>query len=502
MIPQYALGIVAALCLSVAVLLNANKRLYHHPLSKYPGPSLAALTPFYKAYYDIIKDGGWAEHLEYLHARYGTIVRVGPNELHFSDPNAYNDIYGMGTRHTKQQEMYNCFATDRSVFAMSDHHEVMQRRNLIGPFFSRRAILKLEKTVQGKIDVLVSRLQEYHFMKKSANLDLAFRALSLEVITAYCFATSSNALNSDNFQNGILEAIDQTLPMIWVFKHFPLIKTLLLGVPECFASVLKPSTKGILEQRKQMGSQIDQILKDPSSLQNADHETIYHHFLTPQPDNPRLPPIHRDWLLDEGLYLRFAGSDTVGNTCTVATYHILNNKDVHCKLFQVLKEAWPDKDTPASYETLEKLPYLTAVIKESLRLAHGVVSPLPRIVGPSDAEIAGVIVPAGTVVSMGATILHKNPNIFPQPMSFEPERWLKDDSFELEKYLVSFSKGPRSCLGINLAWCELYLIIGTVFRKLDLTPDNASIENISFREYFVPVHRGRHFHAFVSPTAE
>lgn len=202
-------------------------------------------------------------------------------------------------------------------------------------------------------------------MKKSANLDLAFRALSLEVITAYCFATSSNALNSDNFQNGILEAIDQTLPMIWVFKHFPLIKTLLLGVPECFASVLKPSTKGILEQRKQMGSQIDQILKDPSSLQNADHETIYHHFLTPQPDNPRLPPIHRDWLLDEGLYLRFAGSDTVGNTCTVATYHILNNKDVHCKLFQVLKEAWPDKDTPASYETLEKLPYLVSDLSTS-----------------------------------------------------------------------------------------------------------------------------------------
>jgi len=154
--------------------------------------------------------------------------------------------------------------------------------------------------------------------------------------------------------------MDQTLPMIWVFKHFPLIKKLLLGVPECFASVLKPSTKGILEQRKQMGSQIDEILKDPSSLQNADHETIYHHFLTPQPDNQRLPPITREWLLDEGLYMRFAGSDTVGNTCTVATYHILSNKHVHQKLMSVLREAWADRDAPASYEILEKLPYLVS----------------------------------------------------------------------------------------------------------------------------------------------
>lgn len=62
----------------------------------------------------------------------------------------------MGTRHTKQPDMYSCFATDLSVFAMFDHHEVTQRRNLIGPFFSRRAILKLEQTVQGKVSSIFS----------------------------------------------------------------------------------------------------------------------------------------------------------------------------------------------------------------------------------------------------------------------------------------------------------------------------------------------------------
>ncbi|KAH9479251.1 Cytochrome P450 monooxygenase [Psilocybe cubensis] len=491
---------VAFVALVALTAYYAIKRLHYHPLSKYPGPVLAALTSWYRAYYDIVKDGGWSEHLEYLHSKYGKIIRIGPNELHFSHPRAYNEIYGIGTRHIKQPEMYSCFSTDKSVFAMVDHHEVMQRRNLIGPFFSRRAILNLEKTVQEKIDLLVSRLLEYTPRKQSANLDLAFRATSLEVITSYCFARSSNALDSRNFQNEILSAIDQTLPMIWVFKHFPLVKRILLGVPECFASVLKPSTTGILEQRRQMGSQIDQILKDPTSLHSADHETIYHHFITPQPDNERMPPVHRDWLLDEGLYLRFAGSDTVGNTCTVAAYYILSSPHVHRKLFQSLLEAWPDKEMPASYETLERLPYLTAVIKESLRMAHGVVSPLPRIVGPADAVISGEVIPAGTVVSMAAPILHRNAEIFPNPLTFIPERWLKDESAELEKYLVAFSKGPRSCLGINLAWCELYLIIGTVFRKLDLTPDSPSIDNISFREYFVPIHRGRHFHAFVAPT--
>ncbi|KAF8997881.1 cytochrome P450 [Cyathus striatus] len=479
--------------------VSSTKRLFYHPLSRFPGPPAAAITLLYKAYFDIILDGGWAEHLEYLHDIYGTIIRVGPNELHFSEPSAYNEIYGMGTKFSKHPAMYSSFATDLSVFALFDHHEATQRRNLIGPFFSRRAILNLENTVRSKVDGLISRLLMQGSSKKSADLDLAFRSTSLDIITSYCFASKTPSNQAPHeFQKDILASIDGTLPMIWVFKHFPFIKYLLLGVPEIFASVLKPSTVGILEQRRQMGKQIDYIMKDPSSLDNVDHETIYHYFLNPQEDNQRLPPITREWLLDEGLYMRFAAGDTVGNTCTVAAYHVLTNEHVHKTLTQELREAWPDKDLWLGLESLEKLPYLTAVIKESLRMAHGVVTPLPRVIGPHEAEISGTIIPPGTVVSMGAMIMHRNPRIFTDPSRFYPERWLQDDSQGLEKYLVSFSKGPRSCLGINLAWCELYLIIGAIFRRLDMEADSPSPENVSFREYFVPLHRGKHLQAFIS----
>jgi len=141
-LPSMSVIVCLAVFLVSANVAQAIKLLYFHPLARYPGPLLAASTMWYKTYYDIVMDGGWAEHLEHLHSVYGKIVRIGPNELHFSDPRAYNDIYGMGTRHQKQPELYACFSTDLSVFAMYNHHEVMQRRNLIGPFFSRRAILK------------------------------------------------------------------------------------------------------------------------------------------------------------------------------------------------------------------------------------------------------------------------------------------------------------------------------------------------------------------------
>ena len=59
------------LCLLLATVVQSIRRLYFHSLARYPGPSLAALTLWYKAYYDIIMDGGWAEHLEHLHTVYG-----------------------------------------------------------------------------------------------------------------------------------------------------------------------------------------------------------------------------------------------------------------------------------------------------------------------------------------------------------------------------------------------------------------------------------------------
>lgn len=136
----------------------------------------------------------------------------------------------------------------------------------------------------------------------------------------------------------------------------------------------------------------------------------------------------------------------------------------------------------------------------------GVVSPAPRVVGPSSVKIVGVDVPAGvriipsvllwashlpfvqTIVSISSPFLHENPDIFSDPLTFNPDRWLQPNSRELENYLVPFSRGPRSCLGIkyspsyfpipwlftcglhlySLAWCELFITFANIFRHLDM----------------------------------
>jgi len=300
------------------------------------------------------------------------------------------------------------------------------------------------------------------------------------------------------FQHPILHAMTQQLTLMWVLHAFPILRKIFpfLGP---ILMLIDHSIKATVDFRGRMAAQVDELLQDPEALKRAEHETVYHHLMTRRPgkDQHDIPP--RNSLLSEGVSLVVAGSDAGGGTLTVGVFHVLRNKRVSSLLIKELDAAWPDRNAIMKFEDLEKLPYLTAVIKESLRLFSGVVSPSPRIVGPSSTRIAGVDVPAGTSVSITTPFLHHNPDIFYDPMTFIPERWLESNSRELENFLVPFARGPRSCLGINLAWCEMYLILGNMFRKINMEIYDTSIEDFKHKMYFLPVFTGKHLRAKVRP---
>jgi cytochrome P450 len=62
---------------------------------------------------------------------------------------------------------------------------------------------------------------------------------------------------------------------------------------------------------------------------------------------------------------------------------------------------------------------------------------------------------------MTSVLVHLNPRIFPDPHDFIPERWIENP--RLSKYLVSFTKGSRQCIGINLAYAEIYVCLANLF---------------------------------------
>ncbi|KAK0458615.1 cytochrome P450 [Desarmillaria tabescens] len=483
---------IIALALLGYVLYLVTSRLLFHPLRTFPGPRLAALTSWYQTYFESFCDGAFVDHLENLHKIYGPIIRINPRELHFSTPQAYFTIYSSQVKFAKDPKFYFAFNEDESSFGYTDRVLAKKRREVLNPLFSRRSILRLEHIIQSKVDLLVARLLE-DYTDKPANLHFAFKSTTMDVITAYCYAHSFDALLCPDFTHPVLLSSERAMPMITSIRRFPVLQ-ILHHLPESLTKLLSPETVGFVELRKALLAQIEGILADPSSL-DAMHDTIYNYFLSPEKLKSQQVPSKKS-LLDEAQNLLFAGTDTTTNAMTVGFFYVLNDPAIHAKLTSEIFAAWPIRESSISYEVLEKLSYLTAVLKEALRMSAGVPISMPRIVD-TPTYIDGVEVPAGTAVGVGCTFVLMNEEIFPQPHAFQPERWLQQDSQSLEKYLVPFSRGPRSCIGVNLAWCELYLVFANLFRKFDMKIHETSVQDMKFRCHGLSVFRGRHFHANV-----
>ncbi|KAK0193189.1 cytochrome P450 [Armillaria mellea] len=462
-------------------------RLVFHPLRVFPGPKLAALTSWYVAYWETIRDGMLVKELERLHRIYGPVVRIAPNELHFSSPQAYSSIYSAHANVMKDPNYYWSFHSDDSVFTSTDPVLAKKRRDILNPLFSRRSILKLESIIQDKVNTLIGIITE-EYRDRPVDLHQAFKATTMDVITAYCYAQSFDALHSPGFAHPIISAMDTGTVLTTNVRHFPILG-LLRYLPESVTRILNPDAVGFFSLERALGRKIDKILADPGVLE-ADHETIYHRLL----EDVERPS--RKALLANAQTFLFAGTDTTSNTMIMGFFHVLSNPSIQQRLVAELKAMWPEKESPTPYDSLEKLPYLTGVVKESLRMSIGVPVALPRVLS-TDMDIDGISVPAGTVVGMGTSFILMNEDIFPEPWVFNPERWIQSDSPSLDKYLVPFSKGPRACLGMNLAWCELYLVFGNLFRKLDMEIYETSAEDLYFRCHFLPIFCGRHLRATV-----
>ncbi|KAK7464782.1 hypothetical protein VKT23_005989 [Stygiomarasmius scandens] len=338
-------------------------RLFLHPLRNFPGPRLAALTDYYAGYHDIVKDGRFLKRIEQLHSQFGPVVRVGPNTLHFVEPQAYADIYTHGTSFTKPSLLYNMFFNlKESSFGFKDPREARQRKQVLSPFFSRRAILKLKGFIQEKIDKLVSRIKDYP-EGEPINLTYGFRSLTMEIITSYCFATGYNTLEHPTFEHPLILAFHDISHLYWYMRYFAPFMRLSMAIPIWIIELINPVAVEPTRMAQDLERLISSYLKDENQLRDVEHETIFHRLILPETKEGKvdrsLRPSKRS-LLHEAIILLGAGSDTVANASCVGTCYALQDPAISGKLKEELRLAWPDEDSTPDLSVLEQLPYLVS----------------------------------------------------------------------------------------------------------------------------------------------
>lgn len=327
----------------------------------------------------------------------------------------------------------------------------------------------------------------------------AFRCFAIDTVTTFCFDKSVNAIDATDFKAPIVEAMDNSLPTFHLFKHFPLFRKTIFSLPPWLAIKASPETAGLTQLQVILGQQVKEVTTNPEILNHTQYPTIYQRLLDPEVHKGK-SITDTTALYEEAQTMLFAGGVTVGDTLMTGTFYILDQPLLYQRLQAEVLEVWPDPNSPPSLEVLEALPLLTATIKESLRMSPGACSPLLRIVPMSGAVISGKAIPGGTIVGMSRILVHKSRIIFEDPEVFDPGRWMGKDSRDLEKWLVSFSRGPRSCLGINLAWCELYLVFATLLRRFELRLDRTRPIELAWRDCFTPYFYKEHLRVRCQPV--
>ncbi|KAL4966778.1 cytochrome P450 [Aspergillus stella-maris] len=391
-------------------------RLYCHSLSYIPGPKLVA-------------------EIEKMHKKYDPIVRINPREVHVSNSYFYGEVYTGGPRRREQDpKMTALFPSPSAAVETVDHDLHCGRRNILNPFFLKGAI---------------RAMSPYS---------------SADVITSYLYGENYGFLDTPDFQNSILEGVEEVGNAAHWIRFMPWLGAVLANAPRAILRRLRPGMCGIYDLQDKVTGHL--------CAQERSRRTIFDALTD---ESVPIAERSQQRLQDEALILLGAGTETTSNTLTMALFHLLSQPEKLAKLREELNQAG-DLSLPA----IDKLPYLIGVVFEALRLSHGILMRLPRVAPTEVIKYQGYAIPMNTPVSMSNYFVHMDPTIFPSPETFLPERWLlpEEDRVRLSKYLVAFSKGTRACVGMNLAYAEIFTTIAALVQHFDMELRDTSFENV------------------------
>ena len=273
------------------------------------------------------------------------------------------------------------------------------------------------------------------------------------------------------------------------FKHFLEYHTRLMAIApgrmvlvNCFSFLLKLpidifNLKGIFQSFLNWEAFIDERLLDQEADEAGnDIIALYQRAIKENEEGNLGQTYNRKHMRNTTCDLVIAGSETTATTINWILLYLLHNPELETKLHEEIDDVI-GKDRPPSLTDRPDLPYMEAAILEALRIASPAPVTIPHSV-PHDITYRGYQIPKDTTILVNLHSVLMDPEIWPEPTKFRPERFLSADRKQVvvPKQHIPFSVGPRSCLGETLAKMELFLFMTSLLQKYKLVPaDSASL---------------------------
>ncbi|KAI1493858.1 cytochrome P450 [Biscogniauxia mediterranea] len=449
--------LIGAISLGVGyILYTVVYNIFFHPLRKYPGPKLWAISKVPFAV--LFVSGNAHKKVKELHDKYGDIVRVGPNHLSFLGPQAWRELIG----HKKAGESENgkvpgffSGGPESSVIQIERQAHAWQRR-LLAHGFSAQALQAQEGIIKYYVDLLMLRLRE-RCDEGRATLDAVrwFNYTTFDIVGDLAFGEAFGSLEKATY-NPWVEFIFELFKygaFNWMFMRMP--------VPTTLGRMMIP--KSLQQKITTHNSLIQETLKKRMSQDSERPDFIY--YMTRK---HREGYLSRDEVESNASVFVVAGSETTATALSGLVFFLGTNPAVKEKVTNEVRTAFQSEDR-ITINSVQSLRYLNAVIEEGLRLFPPVPCGAPRLTPPEGTTAFSEYIPGNTTLEIWHWPMFRNPKYFTQADEFIPERWLGDPRYNGDRLdmVQAFSFGPRNCLGKNLAWAELRLILARLIWNFD-----------------------------------
>ncbi|KAJ5652577.1 hypothetical protein N7507_010003 [Penicillium longicatenatum] len=416
------------------------------------------------------------------------VLRIGPNSLSYSDPNAIKDIYGHRTSCVKDLFYSETGGTHSHLADVVNKKDHARKRKVLSNAFAVKNLEEWEfkvadvsaKLIKAFDERCTSPLPPNHTENpKKEDLTIDFRNWTV-LWTAAAIANIGLSEDLGFLDEGSdivkCESKDGTVKnvsfrechtatqtasylLVWSYDWFRTLRRISKIVPSSYQNLwrLDGDWAGIVYNRATTR------LKRYANGEKLDD------FFTALMEDKNGSPRNLEWgeIIAEINIMMNAGHDTTAISLRNLLNFLLRNPRCLRKLREELDEVLETDEVVAPYGKVKHLPYLRACIDESLRMLPPIVFGLPRRTPEEGTSILNEYVAGDTSVSISSYVMHHQESVFKDHHIYNPERWLGEEGKSLQPYFIPFSTGARGCIGRNISYLEQTVLIASLVHRYE-----------------------------------
>lgn len=428
------LSAAVALFLIVHILYNT----FFHPISKVPGPFLARYSSLWLTHRYF--RGSWLEDVVRLHEKYGPVVRIAPNQISFVDKVGLKELYGHG-KASQKSSWYDTWVIPGmgdSFFATTDRDVHRRIRSRVSGTYSMSAMLAMEELIGEVMELNLAKLRDLATKGEPIRIDEYVNYFTFDVVGQLAMGGPIGFLEQGRDVDGNIQSIHDGFYLMANMGHVPW-KMFWFNNPVARYLVRNYGGKRMNTFESFLGWLSERVDKRMTEgLGDRRHDMLQFFIEGKSPDGS---PVSKAEVMIEGVNIIGAGADTTAVAILAVLGQLLMNKEAFQKVRAEVEQAC-GKAEMVSFRELEQLPYLTAVIRESMRLHPSITYQLPRVPPAEGVQIGDYHIPSTVSCGISPAAMNRSQPLFGDNADkWVPERWVPaNDSAEETKRLRSMEQ--------------------------------------------------------------